>query len=47
MIWSKINPGALIFYTKSDSMAPGERENPGARGDMTGEERARRDKRIA
>ena len=37
MFWSKITPGALIFYTKSDSMAPGERENPEARGDMTGE----------
>ena len=37
MLWSRITFGALAFYTRSDSMAPGERENPGARGDMTGE----------
>ena len=35
MFWSRITSGALVFYTRSNSMAPGERENPGARGDMT------------
>ena len=47
MFWSRVTSGPLAFNTRSNSMVPGERENPWARGDMTGEERARRDKRIA
>ena len=37
MFWSRVISGALALVTRSNSTVPRERENPGARGDMTGE----------
>ena len=41
MFWSRVTSGALPFYTRSNSMVLGERENTRARGDMTGEGKKR------